>query len=71
VDPGDGLPLDSLGTGVKPCRPWEGFQGPVYVQPCDDRDPERNRENVRAAVESCMRFGYLLCVQLHKVVGLP
>ena len=67
----DGLPEDSLNFGTKPARPWDGFLGTVYVQPCDDKDPEKNAANAQAAVDSCMRFGYTLCLQMHKIVGLP
>ena len=71
VDPADGLPMDSLNFGVRPARPPAGFRGKIYCQPCDDQDPARNAANTKAAVDSCMKFGYLLCIQIHKVVGLP
>lgn len=71
VDPSDGLPTSSLLSGVVPAKPWKGFNGTVYVQPLDDQDEELNKRNTAAAVESCMKFGYTLCVQLHKIVGLP
>ncbi len=72
VDPDDGLPTDSLMTGVRPCRPWEGFKGTVYVQPLDEGPDafERNQANQKAAVESCMRYNRLLCLQTHKILGL-
>lgn len=71
VDPVDGLPLDSLGSGVRVARPHDGFRGTVYAQPCDDRDPVKNAANTQAAIDSCMKFGYTLCVQVHKIIGLP
>lgn len=71
VDPTDGLPLSSLLSGVVPAKPWPGFMGVVYVQPCDEQDPVANRANMMAAVESCMTFGHKLCLQMHKIVGLP
>lgn len=67
----DGLPLSVLGNGIPPARPWKNFTGTVYVQPCDDDDPVKNAANLKATVESCMKFGYTLCLQLHKIVGLP
>jgi organic radical activating enzyme len=72
VDPDDGLPTSVLGNGLRPFRPWEEIilVGRVYVQPADCQDPERNAANRLAAVESCLRFGYRLGSQLHKVVGL-
>ncbi len=71
VDPTDGLPLDSLNFGTRPARPWDGFRGDVYVQPCDDQNEVKNSLNAQAAIKSCMEFGYTLCLQLHKIVGLP
>lgn len=67
----DGLPTESLNFGVRPARPHDGFGGTIYVQPCDDQDAEKNRANTQAAIDSCMRHGYTLCLQLHKIVGLP
>ena len=71
VDLADGLPTDSLNFGVRPARPWPNFPGIVYVQPLDEGDPVKNEANTKAAVESCLRFGYTLCLQLHKIVRLP
>lgn len=66
----DGLPLSSLGAPAPPARPHPGFAGEVFVQPEDDKDPETNAANLAAAVESCLRFGYRLSVQTHKIAGL-
>lgn len=71
VDPEDGLPLDSLGAGVAVQRPWPGFFGQIFVQPCDDLDAEKNKANLDEAVNSCMKFGYRLSIQLHKIANLP
>jgi 7-carboxy-7-deazaguanine synthase len=71
VDPVDGLPTSVLGNGVAPARPWEGYTGPIYLQPCDEGDEEKNAANVKVVIESCMTFGYVLCLQVHKIVGLP
>lgn len=73
VDPEDGLPTESLDSGVRPWRPCreDRFPGTIYVQPCDEHDPVRNRDNTQAALESCMKFGYTLCLQTHKILGLP
>lgn len=69
IDPSDGLPTSSLGMSVPPARPTN--QNPVYVQPIDVEDPVENAKHMTAAVESCLRHGYRLCVQVHKLVGLP
>lgn len=70
VDPADGLPVSVLG-GSRPARPHAWYPRVVYVQPMDEQDPLRNDANTRAVVESCRRFGYRLCLQLHKLIGLP
>jgi len=71
VDEDDGLPLSSLGCDERPARPPEGWIGEVYVQPADVGDSEANRRNLRAAVESCLKYGYKLSLQLHKILDLP
>lgn len=74
VDPEDGLPTRSLDFSSAPARPSQ-FPSvhslTVYVQPTDEQDDKKNEENVKAAVDSCMRFGYRLCLQTHKIIGLP
>lgn len=82
IDPDDGLPLSILENGLRPCRPWPGFRGDVFVQPYDEyqdsahQDPTGNAQrvnsdNTKATVDVCMRYGYRLCLQTHKIVGLP
>ncbi len=71
VDPSDGLPTDVLGTGVRPARPSTGFLGKIYLQPADEGNEVINQLNTKAVVESCLKWGYLLCLQTHKIVGLP
>lgn len=68
----DGLPLQALRHTASPwvARPPEGWDRPVYVQPMDSQDVEKNRMNNAAAVKSCLLFGYILQVQIHKVVGV-
>lgn len=77
----DGLPLFSLDSISYPARPSElpplrlsATICPVrtvYLQPQDDGDPKKNEANVRAAVESCLKFGHSLSLQTHKILGLP
>jgi 7-carboxy-7-deazaguanine synthase len=68
IDQWDGLPTIALG-GVRPARPLN-WMVPVYVQPCDERDPETNKRNLDAALKTCIKHGYRLAVQLHKIIGL-
>lgn len=71
----DGLPTSVLGMPAAPARPHPGFEGDVYVQPADeaaDHNPFdwKNRKNLAATIKSAMKYGYRLCIQTHKVVGL-
>lgn len=68
----DGLPIKALdhpaATGV--ARPAAGFDGLVYLNPFDAKDEARNAANLRAVAKSCMEFGYIAGVQMHKIIGL-
>lgn len=81
VDPDDGLPTRAL---MHPCssaglaRPSKDFPiGAIYLQPADpfqvdvsfDRMVEHQR-NLDAAKASCMKFGYTLQLQLHKLISM-
>jgi 7-carboxy-7-deazaguanine synthase len=69
----DGLPQHALhhtlGT-LKLARPPSDFKGTIYLQPQDDKDEVRNKANLDACVKSCMRHGYVLQLQVHKLLGL-
>lgn len=74
----DGLPIVStqgkLGSMVAArssmiARP-KGSR-PVFIQPMDEHDKQLNNLNTRTAVEVCLTYGYRLCLQLHKLTGLP
>lgn len=67
----DGLPAHALDSDAKPQRPWCGYDGPIYLQPYDEGHPARNADNLQTCIESCMKFGYILSLQLHKLAGLP
>jgi 7-carboxy-7-deazaguanine synthase len=69
VDPNDGLPTNVLGTGQRPAR-TSLPNGCIYLQPQDEHDEEKNQANLRACLESCMRFGYRLGLQYHKIIGV-
>lgn len=68
IDLLDGLPISALGMNQSPSRPTNN--SPIFVQPCDDKDPVQNRLNLKATVESCMKFGYRLCLQIHKIAEM-
>lgn len=71
VDQRDGLPISTLGNTLGVARPWQGCSAEIYVQPMDEDNPARNKENIEAAVQSCLKFGYRLSVQIHKIIGVP
>lgn len=71
VDGEDGLPTRALGSDCGVGRPPSNFpRDKIYIQPCDEGHPEGNKRNMDAAIESCMKFGYRLCLQVHKIAGL-
>lgn len=46
------------------------FNVPVYVQPMDEGDETRNKANREHAVSLCMKHGYRLSLQTHKILGI-
>lgn len=68
----DGLPLTALDHTASPFlqRPHAGFQGAVYLQPCDDKDLVQNAKNLQACVKSVMQYGYTLQLQIHKIINM-
>lgn len=73
----DGLPDEVLGNNTTAIsRPiFNRDHGrpkvPVYVQPMDEENPEANARHLRVTIESVMKFGYILCLQVHKICGMP
>ncbi|MFO0389612.1 MAG: 7-carboxy-7-deazaguanine synthase QueE [Alphaproteobacteria bacterium] len=43
---------------------------PVYVQPMDEYDAARNKENLAYAAELAMQHGYRMSLQTHKILGI-
>ncbi len=43
---------------------------PVYVQPMDEYDEEKNRSNIKLAIEIAMKNNAMFSMQLHKIVGM-
>lgn len=75
IDAEDGLPTSVLGNRVRVARPPEmilkELPGSIYVQPAEDRTPERTSANLAACVSVCLRYGYTLSLQTHKILNLP
>lgn len=72
----DGLPLKSLEHPAegKPARP-KSFpmvtKDQIYLQPLDEQDEVLNKRNIQACVDSCLKYGWRMSLQVHKILGLP
>lgn len=73
IDPNDGLPTSSLGMDHPPARPNPHYVpvNRIFVQPFDSGNPELNKKHAQAAAEVCMKYGYRLSLQMHKILELP
>jgi 7-carboxy-7-deazaguanine synthase len=74
----DGLPMNntqnSMSGPMHLARPPVGFiPQNIFLQPLDENhiDPEHTKRNQKAAVKMCMRYGYRLSLQQHKILELP
>lgn len=65
----DGLPMESMGTPMRIGRP-DNKERPIYVQPLDVQDPIENKKNIDACIASCLKHGYRLSFQIHKLIGV-
>lgn len=68
----DGLPLLALGHTASPyvARPPKDFARPVYLQPMDAKHEGINELNLKACIRSCMKHGYILQLQIHKIINM-
>lgn len=71
-DERDGLPLRALGHSAHPtvAKPPQGFKGQIYLQPMDVRNVAQNQRNIAAVRDACLKFGYTLQLQIHKIIGV-
>lgn len=70
-DSPDGLPLRVLGRKSPVARPSGKFIWPaIFLQPEDTGNQELNEANMKAVVASCLKYGYRLSLQLHKIAGV-
>lgn len=70
----DGIPdrsTQDAGKLLKLFRPEKDTFHTIWLQPMDTGNAEQNAKNLKAALDSCIQFGYRLSVQIHKIVGLP
>lgn len=73
VRPEDGLPIRALDHTAKPyvARPPEDFnRSAIYLQPADLKDEWANEKNLQAVIRSCMKHGYTLQLQTHKLLNM-
>lgn len=42
----------------------------IYLQPMDEYNAKKNQENLKLCQELCQESGYLLSLQLHKLLGI-
>ena len=68
----DGLPVTALGHSANPhlARPPVWFNGLIYLQPADEKDEFINLANIAEVRDSCMKHGYILQLQIHKLIGV-
>ena len=71
-DARDGLPTRALGHTANPvlARPPEHWNRPIYLQPMDCHNERENKNNRDLAVRLCMEHGYILQLQVHKLIGV-
>lgn len=74
----DGLPSSSTQVYDKVARQIHLARPPVefpperiYIQPCDYGEPSAKAEALARAQEVCMKYGYRLSLQQHKILNLP
>lgn len=74
-DPTDGLPNRGTQPATKEkeqClyRPNPVLASTIWVSPCDEYDPIKNKANQDAARDLCLTRGYRLSLQVHKIIGV-
>jgi len=47
-----------------------GFDIPIYIQPIDENCIKKNSDNLNLALDICNKYGYILSLQTHKIIGV-
>lgn len=74
---GDGLPCTGTQANLSAAPFWvspgfvKGSGGTIWLSPMDEQDPEKNAANLRVTVDACMKHGFRLSLQTHKIIGMP
>jgi 7-carboxy-7-deazaguanine synthase len=74
ISPIDGLPIKALGHKAVPqvARPPKDRDDLlVFVNPMNEHDDDKNFQNLMAARDSALRFGYIVGIQMHLLLNLP
>lgn len=68
----DGLPSMALQHPCKTivARPPINFEGGVYLQAMDTGTRMANEKNQKLVLATCLRYGYILQLQTHKIIGV-
>lgn len=81
-DPVDGLPTTptqkNQPANCRLFRPWDvsiargakDHPDTIWVSPCDEHDVTLNGRNLKHATDLCLKFGYRLSLQTHKIIGV-
>lgn len=46
------------------------YNNPIYVQPMDEYNEEKNKENLRYTIDLALEKGYIMSLQTHKMIGI-
>jgi 7-carboxy-7-deazaguanine synthase len=68
----NGMPINAIGNIVEPhvfMFPENFDISRVYIQPLDEKAKYKNCRNTAEAINICLKFGYTLCLQIHKIIG--
>lgn len=66
----DGLPVTTLAMKAITARPPKDQPRPIYVQPVDVSDEIENKRHLESCVRVAMKHNYILCLQVHKLIGV-
>lgn len=70
LDPLDGLPTNQLGDSNTPGLYRPEKNSVVYLQPIDRGMFNDISYAQDAVVKSCLKHGHILCLQIHKIIGV-
>jgi organic radical activating enzyme len=43
---------------------------PIFIQPIDEYDQKKNQQNIQRIVDLSMQNGYLVSLQIHKILNI-